>query len=483
MSSLIPPFPALGRAPMAVPAAAFEVLGYLAVVAVATVCFLAGWLPVNGAVVLTVVLLATLIVLSWIRLGQGRHPALLFLCALMLFQGGRLIGYCLGGEPDPMRVVAMTPAPFSVSRHDSGLVLLALSLSAICIYAPCRWLYRPVAPPCRVELGKYLPYLYILFVATLPVQLFKNYRYYEYVQQHGGYAFIYVNHAAIASSVPFWVRAIPLISLPVFVAIFVFERRKFRLYLATALYFATASLILLLGSRSGPFLLVAALWWVARVKSRRKTRIVLLATAVMALLMVAYVIQVMRQDEQGASYKFSAVRLIVSQGASLNVTEVGFKYRDLFSPYFGSYLLAGLQDAFVASDAANYHRGRSLAIDVSVFLNAARYEYGYGTAGSYLPEAYVGGGMIAVVLVSIALGLGLHAFYRFSGNALLLFVFAMSIPDIVSMPKGGLLDWASIFLRNCVSFAMLWFGWKVYSLLLSIRQTPPADRLPGIVTA
>jgi hypothetical protein len=203
----------------------------------------------------------------------------------------------------------------------------------------------------------------------------------------------------------------------------------------------------------------------------------------MALLMVAYVIQVMRQDEQGASYKFSAVRLIVSQGASLNVTEVGFKYRDLFSPYFGSYLLAGLQDAFVASDAANYHRGRSLAIDVSVFLNAARYEYGYGTAGSYLPEAYVGGGMIAVVLVSIALGLGLHAFYRFSGNALLLFVFAMSIPDIVSMPKGGLLDWASIFLRNCVSFAMLWFGWKVYSLLLSIRQTPPADRLPGIVTS
>jgi hypothetical protein len=408
---------------------------------------------------------------------------LLFLCSLMLFQGGRLIGYCLGGEPDPMRVVAMTPVPFDVPRHDSGLVLLALSLSAICIYAPCRWLYRPVAPPSSVEVRKYLPYLYILFIATLPVQLFKNYRYYEYVQQHGGYAFIYVNHAAIASSVPFWVRAIPLISLPVFVAIFVFERSRFRLYLATTLYFATASLILLLGSRSGPFLLVAALWWVARVKSLRKTRIVFLATAVMTLLMVANVIQVRRQDEQGANYKFSLVRLIISQGASLNVTEVGFKYRDLFSPYFGTYLLTGLQDAFVAPDASKYHRGKSLAIDVSVFLSAVNYEYGYGTAGAYIPEAYVGGGMVAVILVSIGLGLGLHAFYRFSGNALLLFVFAMSLPDIISLPKAGLFDWVSVFLRSCVSFALLWLGWKVYSLLLSIRQTPPGDSVPGIVTA
>lgn len=483
MNALTQPSPALGHAPTTVPAAAFEVLGFLAVVAGATLCFLAGWLPVNGAAVLTVILLATLIVLSWIRLGQGRHPALLFLCALMLFQGGRLIGYCLGGEPDPMRVVIMAVAPFDVSRHDSGLVLLALSLSAICIYAPCRWLYRPVGPPRLVEVRKYLPYLYILLVATLPVQLFKNYRYYEYVQQHGGYVFIYVNHAAIASSVPFWVRAITLISLPVFVAIFVFEQRRLRLFLATALYFATASLILLLGSRSGPFLLAATLWWVARVKSLRKTRIVLLATGVMALLMVAYVIQEKRKDEPGANYRFSLVRLVVSQGASLNVTEVGFKYRDLFSPFFGSYLLTGLEAAFVASDASNYHRGKSLAIDVSEFLSAAGYEYGYGTAGSYIPEAYVGGGMIAVILVSIALSLGLHAIYRFSGNALLLFVFAMSLSEIISMPKGGLLDWASIFLRNCVSFALLWFGWKVYSLLLSIRQTPPADSAPGIVTA
>ena len=101
MSSINPPFPTLGRAPTAVPAAAFEVLGYLCVVAVGTLCFLLGWLTPNEAGVLTVLLLSFLIVLAWKRFDQGRHPCFLFLCTLLFFQGGRLIGFCLGVTPDP----------------------------------------------------------------------------------------------------------------------------------------------------------------------------------------------------------------------------------------------------------------------------------------------------------------------------------------------------------------------------------------------
>src|SRR5271165_7228185 len=113
MSSAAPAYPLPSYGALRIPAAAFEILLYLAVVAIATLCFLAGWLPVNGAVVLTVLLLSTLIVMSWVNLGRGRHPCFLFLCMLMLFQGGRLIAYCLGGEPEPMRVEVMTPTAFN----------------------------------------------------------------------------------------------------------------------------------------------------------------------------------------------------------------------------------------------------------------------------------------------------------------------------------------------------------------------------------
>src|SRR5664279_3926087 len=101
MSTLTESFPTFGRAPLAVPTAAFEVLAYLCVVAIGTLCFLLGWLSPEGAGVLTVLLLAFLIGLAWSRFDQGRHPCFLFLCTLLLFQGGRLIGFCLKVTPDP----------------------------------------------------------------------------------------------------------------------------------------------------------------------------------------------------------------------------------------------------------------------------------------------------------------------------------------------------------------------------------------------
>ncbi len=66
MSSLAPAHPLSAYGTQRIPAAAFEILIYLVAVAVATLCFLSGWLPVNGAIVLTVALLAALIVMSWV---------------------------------------------------------------------------------------------------------------------------------------------------------------------------------------------------------------------------------------------------------------------------------------------------------------------------------------------------------------------------------------------------------------------------------
>ena len=167
----------------------------------ATLGFLLGWLQPNGAAVLVTLLLVSLLVLSWKHFDQGRHPCFLFLGTLMLFQGGRLLSYCVGGVPSPLRVNSATLLPFDISRDEAGIVLLCVALSALCIYAPCRWNYQKVAPPADAPVRRYLPYLYLLFYATLPVQLYKNYKYYESVQQHGGYVSFFVNHAAIASSV------------------------------------------------------------------------------------------------------------------------------------------------------------------------------------------------------------------------------------------------------------------------------------------
>ncbi len=432
----------------------------------ATLGFLLGWLQPNGAAVLVTLLLVSLLVLSWKHFNQGRHPCFLFLGTLMLFQGGRLLSYCVGGVPSPLRVNSATLLPFDISRDEAGIVLLCVALSALCIYAPCRWNYQKVAPPADAPVRRYLPYLYLLFYATLPVQLYKNYKYYESVQQHGGYVSFFVNHAAIASSVPLLARAIVLISFPAFVAIFVFERRRKYLYLVTFLYFATASLVLLLGSRGSVFAMVLTLWYVAGIKSSKRSRILILATLASMLMLVGAIVQSLREDSESLSdFAIAPVELVTGQGNSLGVTEVAVKYREVFAPFATSYLWNELKNAFVANDTRNYSRGRALGFDVSVFLNPVAFSRGYGTGGSYIGEAYVIGGLSGVVVISLLIGFGLHLLHHFSRTALALFVVAMILPDIMMMPRGGLLDWLSVTARSAISILLLALGWWMYRLV------------------
>ncbi len=480
MHAAAPTFPPLASDRMRIPGAVFEVLGYLALIAAAALAFVAGWLTVNAAVVLTALLLISLIVLSWINLGHGRHPVFLFLCTLTLFQGGRLIGYCLGAEPEPMRVALMGADTFSLARNEQGIVLFCIALSALCVYAPCRWNYRQISLPDDRLVRPYLPYLYLVFFASLPVQAFKNYRYYEYAQQHGGYFYIYLNHAGLASSVPFVVRFISVITFPVFVALFVFEKRKKYLYLVTGLYVATASFILLLGQRSTAFALALALWYVAQVKSERRPRLFGLIVFVAILALAAALIQVARENPNQPMDTSDIVSapadFLVSQGASLGVTQVSVAYRELFAPFGQAYLWHELRDAFVASDAGSYYRGKLFPFDVSVLINPLTFDLGLGTGGSYVGEAYVLGGAAGVIAISLLLGAGLRLLYRMSGRSDLLFLVALLLSDVVWMPRGVLLDWFSALLRNLVAISILGVGWWVYRTVTSIRHSPAGQQ-------
>src|ERR1019366_6886165 len=397
-------------------------------------------------------LLLGLIVLAWNRFDGGRHPCFLFLCMLMLFQGGRLISYCLGGLADPFYIEFMTAHPFTISRDEAGTVLLLILVSAICIYAPCRWNYRFLLPPDGAKAHRYLPYLYWILLCSLPIQLFKNYRYFQYAQEHGGYLFLFVDHAALAASVPLFVRAISLITFPAFVAIFVFEKRKKLVYVTTLLYFGTSVFILLLGSRGVAFTLIVALWYVARMKSSKRPRTLRLALLVLVLMLVANVINLVRSGSDTDSLrKVGPATFVTQQGVSLAVTEVAVKYRKVFHPYVISYLFHDLLSAFQVADASNFVVGRRFDADMAVFLNAQLYKVGYGSGGGYVAEAYVVGGFCGVVVISLLVGAGLHWLYAGSRTALGLFVVAMILPEVLWMSRGSLLGWASVMIRNSIS--------------------------------
>jgi len=477
MSAGAPAWRPLDYDRLRIPTAAFEVLAYLTVIAAASLAFLAGWLTVNAAVVLTVALLTTLIVLSWIHLGQGRHPCFLFLCTLMFFQGGRLLMFTVGAEPDPMRIRAMAVDPYSIGRAHEAIVLLCLALSAVCIYAVCRWNYVPLRPPDPAPVRRYLPYLYLLFALTMPAQIIKNSLYYQYVLNHGGYLSIYQNYAGLAASAPLIVRAIALFTLPAYVAIFVFERRRPLVWLVTVLYFSTAFIILLWGSRLFVFALILTLWYVARIKSARRSRVMLLIPVLLVLALVAQSVQNLREDSSSSEmFAFDIAKFLALEGMSIDVTEIAVKYRERFSPYAGSYLLNELQESFIANDIWNYTRGKSLDYDVSVTLNPVLFGLGSGVGSSYIGEAYVIGGVGGVLLISLLVGGGLQVLHRNSAKPVSLLIIALTMPIVLYMPRGDLLGWLSALARSLALLLLIGIGWQVYSFVTSIKPVPSSSK-------
>lgn len=483
MNSLSQAGPRAG--PSAMPTAAIEVLLLFAAVVLAALLFVAHWLTPDQGVVLTTLLLLLLLGLSWRNFNHGRHPCFLFLGMLLLLQGGRLLTYCLGSERNPLQVRIQTGSPFDLSRHDQGVVLLCLAVSALCVYAVCRLNYRRIAIPSLQSAAQYLPYLYLVFYISVPVQIFKNYSYYQYAQAHGGYMYFWVNHGEFAATVPLWVRLVALATLPTFVGIFILETRKKYLYLATICYFTSSLLLLLMGSRMGTLGLIVALWYAAGVKSGRKTRTRAVVVLVCALFLIAGLFQSLREDSDVAAYAVDPLKFVTLAGNSLDVTLVVVKYREVFSPYAGSYLWNELTFGFSPHDLQHYFRGRELGHDVSVLLNRAAFEQGLGTAGSYVAEEYMAGGLAGVILLSLLIGYGLHSLYRLSGNVFSLWFVTMILPDCLAMPRGDLLDWLSVLARTTMFFLVLAAGWKVFSLLLWLKQAPRStpswgpEQLPG----
>jgi oligosaccharide repeat unit polymerase len=470
----------LARHPGPVPAlpgtrlhAFVETAGLIVYALVSCILFIQHLVSQTDAGVMTAVLLCVLVGLSWRNLGSGRHPCFLFLSILTLVQGGRLLAYCLGADLNPLRVANLTGAPFDISREATGLSLLAVGSAALLVYLPCRWCYRPIDPPQTGRVKKYLPYLYLLFFLSLPVQAFKNYEYYQVAQANGGYLYYYVNHAAFASSVPFLVRLLALAAFPTFIALFAFETRRRRLWMVACLYFCSSILVLLLGSRFGTFGLLLALWYAAGVKSGRKSRLLWALGLGIVLLVGAEVVELHREDPDSVqSYTFAPLSFIRVQGNSLDVTQLAIAYRQVFSPYGASYLWNELQDAFVPRDASDYVRGRRFADDVTAFLNASVFETGMGTSSSYIAECYVIGGMIGVLVVSLLVGFGLHVLYRASGTSVGLFIVVMMLPDVIAMPRGQLLDWPSVLLRSFLYIGVLWMGWQVYRCIAWLKNAP-----------
>jgi hypothetical protein len=429
---------------------ATETTAYLSALLVSAILVMAGVLSLTACIWISLFLFTGLLHIAWRRFDQGRHPCFLFLALLLLFQMGRLVGFALGVVKDPFSIVVQTLMPLHISVASAEITIFIILLSATCIYAVCAWNVKPIVLSPGWE-QQWLPACYVLLAGTFPFVVYKNLQYFMFIRSHGGYLAIFTESEAIANSAGSVVRIMSLIASNAFILVYVMERRRKQLAMVTSLFLMTTLLELAIGLRGKVFLFLLTLWFIQNLKTGRGFRLISLGIVGLVASFAAVAISGFREMRTAAL--LGPAQFMTVQGISLGVTEVAVEYRPLFRPHALAYMKNEFLTAFYPG--SHFGQGQLFDNDLSVFLNADAFRLGFGTGSSYLAEAYLVGGIFAVVCASVLIGLALRQLHAMGKHFVGAVAVAVLLPSVIYLPRAELLGPISSALKSALIFLMM----------------------------
>lgn len=451
-----------------------ELFAYLFTVAVAVLLAAIGVLSLGACIWLSVLLLSALLLLAWLRFDGGRHPCFLFLAMLLVFQGGRLVGYLFGSVREPLRIELATLVPLSVSTRSALLSLLIVAISAICVYFPCRVSYRNALFRAGAEV-QWLTSLYVLVALTFPFALYKNLMYIRYLSSHGGYLAVFTDNAAVLQSAGPVARILSMICANTLLIAFALERQRRRIALLLTLLLALSALDLVIGFRGKVFTELLSLWLLHNLKTGKRFTVAPVAALVLGLNLLAVAVAAFRESSKFVF--LNPIDFLAGQGVSLNVTEAAIEFRDRFGQHGARYILGGF--AAGIDPPSSVTEGQLWTDDLTMFLNPTAAKLGFGTASSYLAELYLFAGFPAIVLGSLAVGYCLAALHRVSVYPWGAVILGFTLPSLIYLPRLELLNPLAVLVKSLLSCtivflfacAIRWIGsavrWKAKQPLLA----------------
>ena len=398
--------------------------------------WLLGLLTLPVAIWLTCFFLIALVFQCWYQFDGGLHPVFLFMGLLLVFQGGRLLGYITGAVEDPFRIELQTWVPFEVHSESKFLSLFVIALSAALIYLPCRFFYQKITLEDLTKYSRYLGVLYLFFFLSFPFLIIKDVLYVRYMIAHGGYYAIYTDYEGVVSSAGFVVRSIGVFATSAFMLIFLIETKSRRLVTLTSLYMLGSIGDLLMGYRGKVYTLILLLWYVHNLKHGK--RFPLQRILVVGVLMATLGVAIVAFREQHDIQYINPMSFLAQQGISLNVTECAIEFRHVFERHGASYLLHDFTAAFVPVMDAG--KGQFMARDLSLFLNPSAFESGNGTGSDYLAQLYIVGGVWGIAIGSLfvaSLFVGLQRMGKNLWGGIAMVCLGQSL---IYIPRGGLLE-------------------------------------------
>ncbi len=391
----------------------------------------ASWVLALGALSITA--------MNWVAHHGGRHPSFLFLGLGCLFLAGRAMPV-LGGEPSRLDLVSFGQG-FNVS-HDTVSRFTLLVLVSFFFVHVGSLLSRgsadraPVpAATASFETRAYL----LLFLATLPLYLYKNVYYLRYVMEHGGYLAIYLGSEHI-EGVGVLARVGSLLCMSAF-TLYVFHETDARRARWAIIFFVLAfSIELLIGLR-GKFFAIGialALTYMLRFGGRFSLRGI--GALVLVVVGLSLFVEIFREQKDKALTSGTLeifFDFIAQQGVTAGVVQVVMEDIERYARHAGGYALRQFVVPFLSQQ--DVPPGWSLANDVSMELQPEAYLLGFGTGSSYLAELLLIGGWLGVMVGSLAIGVILGGLSRLRQGTLGALSFCV-VSAVIYYPRTMLQD-------------------------------------------
>jgi len=389
-----------------------------------------------------------LLIRSWNRFHGGLHPCWLFLVGIAFFQGGALLGYLFGDISDPFLVTMMFITPVSIAEPYKAMTILCVALSMVCIYLPCAFRVTRRSYSADFSRGVRKATLFIYYL-LLPFEMYKVWAYVSFIQSHGGYAANLLMNTELHEAAGLPVRLASFVCAGAFYLLLLIETRRSILKYVYITFIGTLLLSLGIGDRGGVLTHLVMIWYVHKFKTGKSFKFApLIIIGCLGAILSALVGQMRSNEELQATT--NVLSFITGQGLSLQVTELAIAERARFAPHAVSYLLHG-SGLF----PGEIRPGQMFNLDLPEYLSNVRVQQGLGTGSTFIAEAYLLGGVLGVVIVSLCIGFALRLLYVVSDRKYGLAPTIMFLAALVFVPRAEILSPLRIGLQIGVGMALV----------------------------
>lgn len=395
---------------------------------------------------------------AWFYTEKGQSFLFLFIVTFILFLGGRFITPFLGYDYQPEYVGFGEGTFVGVDTHRTFAYLLnACVVAFVLAIVKKSTPVRPLPIITQKSNAGLKRLLAVAFFVFLPFYLYKNYTYFNYIMENGGYVAIYLSRDHI-ETVGVLSRAGALICFASILArVFFADNRKE--FMGWALILVSIFWIeLAIGLRGKFFVTVLSIFFLYLVRFERSLPIVALLLLFLSVAGISVVVEVFRENkEQSSLVGTLLVGFLHQQSVSSDVVKGVIALGDKLPGSGFDYLIRQLMIPFIHPTEVS--SGWVLSDDYSQLVMPNAYRNGFGTGSSYLAELYLVGGLPIVFLVNFGLALFLKTVRpSVSLRGYILFI---ALIGLMYFPRTTLQDPVHMILRYVIIITPIFFFTKL----------------------